>query len=129
MDIKKRILITTIFVIAIVVVFYLVTYTITKYTGFSVSEKVDPNKDFKLCLKEKGIFLYINANDPSETLKNIQVNEFLEEIKITNCLRNSQLCLDNGITSFPTWIIDNNKIEKDISLLELSSLSGCQMSA
>ena len=127
----KRIAITIISLSALVLLFYLVSSAITKYTGYSITDKVlDKEEEFKTCLQEKDITLYINANNPQETLKNIQVNDYdyLDSIKIFNCQTNNEDCIQKGINGpFPAWIINNNKIDSDVSLAQLKELSGCSL--
>ena len=126
-DIQKRILMTIIVGIVLIIVFYFITYNITKHTGFFVSEVKSPEDDFNACLKEQDITLYVNTEDLANTLKNIQVFEELENFKIKNCLRDNQECLEKGVISFPSWIINNIKMNRDISLEELSEYSGCKL--
>ncbi len=122
----KRILITVILGIILVVAFYIITNTITKYTGFFVSGVEETDDDFNTCLKEQDITLYVNTEDIAKTLKDIQLLDKLENFKIKNCLRDNQGCLEKGVTSFPSWIINNIKIDGDISLGELEGYSGCK---
>jgi len=124
MESKKRILITLIAGFILIIGFFLVTGAITKHTGFAVTPKENLN-DFKVCLREKDITLYINTNDVVKTLRNIELQDYLEDIKITNCLRDNKRCLENYVNSFPTWSIKGNNINNDISLDELSEFSGC----
>ena len=126
MDMRKRILITMTIGVVLVIGFYIITNTITKYTGFSVSP-VEEKDGFTSCLKEQDITLYINTNDLSQSLKKIQLFDYLDNFKIVNCMRNNQACLENKISSFPTWVINNDKIDKDINLKELIDLSGCKI--
>ncbi len=116
--------------IALLAVFYLIANAITAYTGFSISEKsVGKEILFRECLNDKDITLYINSEEPYNTLKtNIQIEEkYLEDIRIFNCLMDNNECITNGIDSFPTWMINNNKISRDISLAELEQFSGCRL--
>ena len=126
MQAKQKILITLAIGVILILVFYLATNIITKYTGFSVSEKAE-EKDFEKCLKEQDIVLYINTENSAETLGKIKLVDYLEDIEIKNCFIDNQICLEKGVNSFPTWVINENKISKDISLDELSMLSGCKL--
>ena len=121
---QKRILITLIIGIVLIVSFYFITNAITKYTGFFVADE-SKESDFNLCLKEQDITLYINTENIANTLNGIQVFDELKNFKIKNCLRDNKECLEKGVVSFPTWIINNNKIDRDISFEELSEYSGC----
>ncbi len=124
MGFQKRILITLVIGVVLISVFFVITNSITKYTGFSVS---NANEDFKSCLNEQEIILYINTEKVSETLNDIELIQYFEYIKIKNCFRDKDACLQEGVDSFPTWVIKNNKINKDITSEELSSLSGCEL--
>ena len=131
-----RILLTLGICVLLIVVFYLITDAITKYTGFSVKEieknevfdnfKYFVKSPFIRCLERKDIRLYINTQEPSLTLKKLSVFDYLEGVKIFNCFRNKEKCLEADIKNFPTWAIEGKKISRDISLKELEELSGCK---
>jgi hypothetical protein len=125
MNSKQRILITLGIGIVLVLGFFFITDSITKHTGFSISESKED--DFGSCLKEQGISLYINTDDSAKTLKKMILFDYLQYFQITNCLNNNQECLKNNIDSFPTWAINGDKINRDINLNELSEYSGCNL--
>lgn len=122
---KQRILLTIVIGIVLVLGFFFITDSITRHTGFSVSESKEDS--FASCLKEQEISLYINTDKSAKTLKNIILFDYLQYSQITNCLSNNQECLKNNVNSFPTWIINRNKIDRDISLQELKEISGCKL--
>ena len=124
MGFKKRILITLIVGVILISVFFVITNSITKYTGFLVSNADD---NFKKCLNDQEIVLYINTEKVSETLNNIELIQYFEYIKIKNCFRNKNACIQDKVNSFPTWVIKDNKINRDITSEELSELSGCKL--
>lgn len=124
MGFLKRILTTLVVGIVLISVFFIITSSITKYTGFSVS---DADNNFKKCLSEQEIILYINTEKVSETLNHIELIQYFEYIKIKNCFRDKDTCIQDGVNSFPTWVIRNNKINRDITSEELSELSGCEL--
>jgi len=123
----KRILITIIIGVILIAGFYAITNAITKYTGFFVSEVENEEDDFGVCLKEQDIALYVNTEDISSTLNNIELIDELQYINVKNCLRDKGYCEEKGVVYFPTWIINNIKINKDISFDELSEYSGCRL--
>jgi hypothetical protein len=122
---KQRLLITLVIGIFLVLGFFYITGSITKHTGFSISEFKED--DFVSCLKKQKISLYINTEGAAKTLKKIILFDYLQYFQITNCLNNNQECLKNKVDSFPTWIINENKINKDINFNELSEYSGCKV--
>src|SRR4030042_5353825 len=104
MKLKQRILITLSVGIVLLLGFFFITDSITKHTGFSISNLKE--NSFTSCLKEQNINLYINTKSPAKTLKKIILFDYLQYFKITNCLNNNQECLKKNINSFPTWIIN-----------------------
>lgn len=122
---KRMILVSLIIIIVLVCAALIITSSISKYTGFSISE--NPN-DFIECLKEQDITIFINSENPSETLKGISSYDYLSSAEIINCKRNNNLCLDKGVSGpFPSWIINDKLIKEDISIAELSESSGCKL--
>lgn len=112
----------------LVVVFFFISSSITKYTGFFVSsDTLNMPSDFEVCLREKDVRLYLNSNDVAGSLKESGVVDYLDEVDIFNCLRDNQKCLGDGVNEFPTWIIDGRKFEKDISVYELADYSECDL--
>ena len=111
--------------VVLVVVFYLVTNTITNTTGYFVADDIDRVDDFERCLSEKGVVVFINSEDVAGTLRGLKVGEYLEGFEIFNCLRDTNFCMNNGIRSFPMFIVGDKVIEGDISLEVLGEVSGC----
>ena len=124
MEAIQRILLTIGIVIVILAGFFLITEAITKYTGFSVTPENDMNS-FKGCLKEKEIFLYVNTNNLADTLSELALVDYLAGVDIQNCKTDNSACLNKGIVSFPTWIVNDKAFYGDITKDELASLAGC----
>jgi len=127
METRKKFLITLGIGVVLVISFFLITEAITKLTGYSISD--DEEKDgFEKCLEEQDITLYIRSDDFVKILNDVELKDYLEDFEIFNCLRNNQVCSGKGISSFPyTWVINEKKFEKDISLRELVESSGCNL--
>lgn len=123
---KQRIFITIGIGAVLLLSFYFITGAITKYTGYSVSDD-ERHTDFENCLREQDIVLYINSKDAMETLESIEVQDHLDDIKIFNCLRNNEYCVERDIDSFPTWTINGKVINRDINVFELADFSGCKL--
>lgn len=123
---KRMVLVSLMLIVVLTALFFGVTKAITKYTGYSISE--DAENDFEDCLKEQNITLFINSEIPSQTLKENPLYEYLDSIIIVNCKMDSEICLQKGVNGpFPSWIINNKLINRDISLIELSENSGCSI--
>jgi len=128
MEAKQKILITLVIGAVLILGFYITTKLITDITGFSISgSEEDKESDFASCLKEQNIVLYVNTDNIAQTIKNIQLEAYLEYVEIINCFGNNLDCFEKGIDSFPTWVVNNNQIGKDISLEELPMVSGCKV--
>jgi hypothetical protein len=124
MERVQRILIIAGIAVLLVMIFFLIASAITRFTGYVV---INPEtSDIDSCLKRQEIILYINSLNSAAALKEIKLINYLHEnIKIINCMRNYQACLENEIDIFPTWVINNGKINKDITYEELIEYSGC----
>lgn len=119
--ILKGVLITIIVLIFLTAGFYFITNFITKYTGFFIGT----DKNFEACLKEKTIIVYINSNNPEETLENFEIKDYLENIDIFNCLRNKEYCNSKNINYFPTWITEGKTVYGNMKMEELKVIAGC----
>jgi hypothetical protein len=112
----------------LVVIFYLITNTITQTTGYLISEEsFEDNKNFLKCLNEKEIFLFINSVKLEATLEEIQNKAYLGSVSVFNCATDNLFCVEKGVGDFPTWIIEENRVENDIDIYELSELTGCYL--
>ena len=125
MEKHKRVLVTIIVGVFLVATFYLITEAISRYTGFFISE--ESKNDLEICLKEQDITLYVNTENLAQTLKNINLVDYLHDFKIKNCFQDNSECIEKNIRAFPTWVINNKKIERDISITELKEVSGCEL--
>lgn len=124
-DTKKsiKVLLTLGIVVALLAIFFLASSAITKFTGYSVASE-DEKTNIETCLEQHDIVLYINTKDTIKTLTAIGLVH-LDKVEIMNCLENKEFCSEKGVDSFPTWIIDNKKIDErlDEGLLKIM---GCQ---
>ena len=120
----KRVFITGGLLLVLVVGFYLVTSNITKYTGLLISDEIFVDGDIAKCLRQMDITFYINSEDSKKTLSDSDIAIYLPYIKIFNCANNQKVCADKRISSFPTLIIGEKKLEK-IDADSLLEISGC----
>lgn len=117
--------------ICLLIIFVCFEYFIFSGNVISNSNKI--NTQFKSCLQQQNITLYINSENSAEILKKMNLikdfefSDYLEDIKIRNCFRNKQICLDNLIDKFPTWEINNKRIIRDLQFSELKEIAGCKI--
>ena len=112
--------------ILLTVTFLLIVNSITKHTGFSINP-INDESDFQICLNEQHVILYINSADSTETIRGMELRDDLKGVDIVNCYTNNQPCISDGIKVFPTWVINEFKLEHDISLQDLIKYSGCRL--
>ena len=125
MEVKQRVLITILLGIFLVLGFYLITNAITKHTGYFI-KNTNIKTDQEKCISEQSITLYVNTGNTKETLYKIQAKQQLKNIKIKNCYLDKTECENQEIKTFPTWMINNEKIQRDITEQELIKISGCE---
>jgi hypothetical protein len=123
---KKRIFISIIILVVLIVAFYFVTYEVTRLTGHIISGQSQTG-DFEKCLEKQNITLYINSADTDATLKRTGLIDYMQYFKIQNCIKNSKPCIDNNIDEFPTWIINKKKITGEITISELATDANCNI--
>ena len=123
MDIKKKVLIVFILLIAVVVGFWLITKAITFYTGYSIKE-IENIDEFTNCLAEKSE-LYVGAGCPYCKNQEDIFGDFLGNLKIIDCSLEPEICEERGIKFVPAWIINGEEYIGEKNLKELAGLSKC----
>jgi len=129
MDKRVRILITVVILVVLGLAFYLAAYTITKYTGYSVTGKLIYSKEEKIalggCLAEKGVIFYCSQLSMyCLNQKNI-LGIIFNRINYVDCGENFEEC--KSLRGLPAWRI-NNRIYYGIqNLNKLVELSGCKV--
>ena len=123
-----KVLITAGILVLLIVGFYLVSFTITKTTGYSITGKVVYSKEEKVqlgnCLSEKEVALYCSDLAISCIRQRREIGGVFDYITYVDCTENAENCQD---LSLPAWKI-NNKFYYGIRDLErLSESSGCNI--
>lgn len=78
------------------------------------------------CLTEKGAAMYgTEWCSHCKSQKNAFGSAF-QYINYIDCDFNSDECLKNGITGYPTWIINGEKYPGEQPLFKLASLTDCK---
>jgi glutaredoxin len=88
--------------------------------------------DFAKCLTEKGATLYGAYWCPHCKSQKELFGSSLKYVTYVECDPNGDnanptLCKTNGITGYPTWIINGTNYEGEQSLERLGSLTGCSL--
>jgi hypothetical protein len=129
MKIKRKYLIGIFSVLVIVVA----AYYISTVTGLFVSTQPEGQYDnFTKCLTDEGATLY-GAYWCSHCQNQKKI--FGTSVKYINYVEcdprgdnaKPEVCAQNNISGYPTWIINGTSYEGEQSLQELSSLTGCPL--
>ncbi len=80
------------------------------------------------CLADKGMEMYGTERcSHCKNQKSLFGSDFAK-ITYIDCDANKQVCMDNGITGYPTWKdTEDNHFPGAHSLEELAEISGCQV--
>ena len=125
-----------IIIVAVLVVIFIIGFGILnnisntnndKNINSTSSSKYD---GFAKCLTEKGAVMY-GAEWCSHCKEQKAVfGDSFKFIKYVECPDNTKLCLDNGITGYPTWIIGTSTkmiegFDKNTTMKEFSEATSC----
>lgn len=84
---------------------------------------------FAQCLSEKNLTMYGAEWCPHCQREKALFGTSFKYVKYVECPDNAQLCIDKGITGYPTWIDSSGtKHEGEQGLEGLSKISGCPLS-
>ena len=83
---------------------------------------------FAKCLTEKDFKMYGTGWCSHCQNQKALFGESFEFVDYTDCDKDRQICLDVGVTGYPTWISEADVYPGVQSLERLASLSGCDLS-
>ena len=130
MGTKKSVFLSILVIIILVAVFYLITNTITRVTGYTITGKSiytdDKLDSFSRCLTNKGFKLYVFLDDCPECEKQMEYfKESLFNINLINCQEEYEKC--KNLEGVPAWETDKEIIYGRQRIHSLSKLSGCEI--
>jgi len=130
MDKKIKVLVTFGILILLGVGLYLVSYTITKTTGYTITGKAVYSKEEKIqiakCLTDKDVALYCSALSLSCVRQKSDLGEASDYINYIDCGEEENLeeCEDLNL---PAWKINNRFFYGIRDLGSLAESSGCKI--
>lgn len=108
--------------------FYLVSYAITKYTGYSITGKIVYSKDEKIeigkCLSEKDIALYCTSLSLNCLRQRETLDETFNYLKYVDCSENVEQCKELNL---PAWKIKDRFYFGIYDIDKLVEFSGCEV--
>jgi len=101
------------------------------FIKISESQQISYNYDtFAQCLTEKGAVMYGAKWCSHCKAQKAMFGDSFKYIKYVECPdeKNIQICLENDVQGYPTWIIGTStKLEGEVSFEKLSEVSGCSL--
>lgn len=114
-------------VLILVVIGILGSFVVFSKRSVAVDEtgKMD---GFAQCLASKKLTMYGAEWCPHCQKEKALFGASFKYVTYVECPENQKLCMDKGITGYPTWITeDGKKYEGEQGLEGLSKISGCQL--
>jgi len=87
--------------------------------------KPTPAEKLVKCIGEKAT-LYITTGIPACKTQTSIFEKYIKYIPVIDCIDDVKACKKAGIERAPTWIINNIKYEKFLSIEDLMQLTGCK---
>ena len=110
----KKNMVTAIIILSIII---FSIWAITK-------DNPDVSEELAKCIGENSVFYVRTGCFACETQKDL-FKENLKHLQIVNCMTQAQECINQGVSSVPTWIINNNKYVSVQTIDKLKTLTGC----
>lgn len=128
MDVKKKVLLTIVVLLFLVGIFYYVSSTITRLTGFIITGKAIYSEE-KLatlanCISEKEIILYSKTTCPYCKKQKKLFKQAFIFLNMIECDIEPEKCPDD-ILGVPAWEIDGEYVYGVQEIKKLMELSGC----
>ncbi|MFB6214401.1 MAG: glutaredoxin family protein [Candidatus Bipolaricaulia bacterium] len=93
---------------------------------FTGSGPDTPAGQLAVCLNEQGVTMYGLPTCPHCQEQKDKFGDSFKHVNYVNCSENRDRCLNQGIETVPTWIIDGEKIVGVQELEELAEKAGCE---
>ena len=128
MDKRVKVLISLGILVLLAVGFYIVSYAITKYTGYSITGKAVYSKQERVeiakCLSEKGVVLYCSSLSLNCMRQKNEIEDIFEYIGYLDCGEKPEECID---LSLPAWKINNRFFYGIRDLGKLAESTDCSV--
>jgi glutaredoxin len=116
---------------------YILLLAVVAIIAYGVYASMAPSTgkydDFAQCLTEKGFTMYGAYWCPHCANQKAMFGSSFKYVNSVECDPNGnnpqpQLCQQKGITGYPTWIYNDQRLSGEQSIESLSILSGCPLS-
>ena len=82
---------------------------------------------FATCLTDSGAVMYGTDWCSHCQAQKAMFGSSFENVKFVNCDFDKDACLIAGVTGYPTWVINGESYPGQKPLVQLASLSGCEL--
>ncbi|MFB6291176.1 MAG: glutaredoxin family protein [Candidatus Bipolaricaulia bacterium] len=93
---------------------------------FSGSGPESSAAQLAVCLSDQGVTMYGLPTCPHCQEQKDKFGDSFKHVNYVNCSKNREKCLNKGIKTVPTWIIDGKKVVGVQELEELAEKTGCK---
>ena len=93
---------------------------------FSGSSPEDPIGQLADCLSKRGAIMYGLPTCPHCQDQKDKFGEYFDRVEYINCEDSREKCIDQGVSTVPTWLIDGKKIVGTQELEQLAEKAGCE---
>ncbi len=114
--VKTR-LITLGIVVCVIVISAILIYT-------KSINKNNPSEEIVKCISEKAV-LYVQTGCSHCQTQKDKFGDKLELLRIIDCTKTLEKCVEKGITSIPTWIFNDTHFKGVYEIEELKEIMGC----
>lgn len=82
---------------------------------------------FARCLADKGLTMYGAAWCPHCQNQKKPFGSSFQFVPYVECPNVPKLCIEKGVSGYPTWIMGDTKLEGEQTLSKLSEISTCAL--
>jgi len=128
MDKRLKVLLIVVILLLVCLAFYLISYAITRSTGYTITGKAIYSKQERVlivkCMNTEGVELYCSTSSSNCLRQKEELGDEFNQINYVECAENPEEC---GDLNLPAWKIDNRFYFGIQDLGKLSEMSGCKV--
>lgn len=84
----------------------------------------NPSEEIIKCIANNSI-LYVSSGCSHCINQKDRFGEEVDLLTIVDCFKDTEICVTEGITNVPTWVIDGKRIKGTYSIEELKNMTKC----
>lgn len=120
-------ILTVLVIVVVFVIFAVNRNSVKNPQDDEINDDLNMLDDFAQCLTNKNAVLYGTEWCPHCTRQREAFGNSVEYITFVDCDINRDICMEKGITGYPTWIINEKKYVGTQQLSTLAEITGCEL--